>query len=98
MNEKILEEFDKLPIFLVPIIEGVDSVRTFVVDVQIVKDFLISKIKEARTEENERVLAIIEKKDMSMYEQGDDQVQFNCGYKFAKADILSSLDNPTDKE
>jgi len=58
-TDKILEEFDDLPIFSVPIIEGVASVRTFVVDVQIVKAFLATKINQAIAEERARLVGEI---------------------------------------
>ena len=58
-TEKILKDFDELPIFSVPIIEGVASVRTFVVDVQIVKDFLVTKINQALAEDRARVVEIV---------------------------------------
>jgi len=58
-TEKILKDFDDLPIFSVPIIEGVASVRTFVVDVQIVKDFLVTKLQQAIAEERERAHRLV---------------------------------------
>ena len=58
-TEKILKDFDDLPIFSVPIIEGVASVRTFVVDVQIVKDFLATKLQQAIAEERERAHRLV---------------------------------------
>jgi len=67
-TDKILAEFDELPIFSVPIIEGVDSVRTFVVDVQIVKDFLTTKIAQAIAEERARMRGILSDENYKLEE------------------------------
>jgi len=108
--DKILAEFDELPIFSVPIIEGVDSVRTFVVDVQIVKDFLTTSIAQALAEERSKAWegeavkqAYIQGRLHALAEErervrGNVELWFlrlhNEPEKWTVEQALSSLDNP----
>ena len=62
------------------------------------EEFISESIAQALAEERERMVGEIEKMKKGLYEQGDDQLQFNCGYNLAIVTLLLSLDKLTDKE
>lgn len=61
VEQEILLAFDKLKIFSAPIPESIDGVRTFVVDIQTVKDFLTKSFSTLRQSVIDEVLAVVPK-------------------------------------